>query len=178
MRRFQYSIASVLGLVLFLAVACAALRQADELWDSAVFSLTVVVLVTSVLLTIQRTGRRRAFWLGSALFGWMYLIASLIPAVESRLLTTKGLVYLDSKIPGRVATLKLALGSSAFSPDGQRLVADQQGMVRIWNVSTGRLLAGLSATSEDFVRIGHSLMVLIVAFVGGRVSRWLRAREE
>jgi hypothetical protein len=182
MRRFQCSIASVLGLVLFLAVACAALRQADELWDSAVFSLTVVVLVTSVLLAIHCSGRKRAFWLGFALFGWTYLIASLIPSVESRLLTSKGLGYLDSRIPGRESTVRVDstwLSATQNTSGGYALLAaNPQDAVRLWNLSTGRLLAGPSATSEDFVQIGHSLLVLILAFVGGRVSRWLRAREE
>ena len=59
MRRFRYSIASLLGLVLFAAVAVAALRQADDLWDSGMFTLSVGLLLTSVLLAIHRTGRRR-----------------------------------------------------------------------------------------------------------------------
>jgi WD40 repeat protein len=178
MRRFRYSIAGLLGLVLFVAVAFAALRQADELWDSALFSLTVGLLLTSVLLAIHRTGRKRAFWLGFALLGWTYLIATLIPSVESRLLTTTGLAHLDSMIPRRdPAVRRLSRNRNpvvglAFSADGQTLAANSPGgTVRLWNVSTGRLLAGPS--SDVFVRIGHSLLALALAFVGGQLSRGL-----
>ena len=176
MRRFRYSIAGLLGLVLFVAVAFAALRQADELWDSALFSLTVGLLLTSVLLTIHRTGRKRAFWLGFALVGWTYLIASLIPPVESRLLTTTGLAHLDSMIPRRdPAVRRLSRYRNpvgyAFSPDGQILSTNPPGTVRLWDYSTGRLLAGPS--SDVFMRIGHSLLALALAFIGGQLSRGL-----
>jgi WD40 repeat protein len=179
MRRFRYSIAGLLGLVLFVAVAFAALRQADELWDSALFSLTVGLLLTSVLLTIHRTGRKRAFWLGFALLGWTYLIASLIPPVESRLLTTTGLAHLDSIIPGRDPAVRWLSRNRnpvvgyAFSADGQTLATNGPGTVRLWDFSTGTLLASPSATSDDFVRIGHSLLALALAFVGGQLSRGL-----
>ncbi len=39
------------------------------------------------------------------------------------------------------------------------------------------LLGGSSGSSETFVRIGHSLMALIVAFAGGHISRHIEARS-
>ena len=39
--------------------------------------------------------------MGFALFGSGYLGLSLIPSIESRLITSKALTYLDSKVPGR-----------------------------------------------------------------------------
>ena len=45
-------------------------------------------------------------------------------------------------------------------------------------LSTGRLLVrGSVGTTENFVRIGHSLLALIVAFVGGQLSRRLHSRS-
>jgi hypothetical protein len=187
MRRIRFSIAGLLGLVLFVAVALAALRDANDLWDSGVFSFTLGLLLVSILLAIHRTERRRAYWLGFALFGGGYLVASLIPPVESRLLTTKGLTYLDSKVPGRETTLGLSVRwfsknpnpvvGYVFSADWQTAATNPQGTIRLWNPSTGRLLAGPSATSENFVRIGHSLLALIMAFGGGHLSRCLLQRE-
>ena len=49
-----------------------------------VFSLTLLTLITAVLLAIHRGGKRRAFWLGFALFGGSYLIASLIVQIPVR----------------------------------------------------------------------------------------------
>src|SRR5262249_26275170 len=84
---------------LVLGVSLAALRESNEIWDSGVFTLTLVILLTSVLLAIHRTEQRRAFWLGFALFGAAYLGLTLVPPIESRLITTKALAYIDSKVP-------------------------------------------------------------------------------
>ena len=99
MRRFRFHIGTLVILVLILGVGFAALRESDETWDSSVFSLALGVLSISILLAIHRTGHRRAFWLGFALFGWAYLGLSLVPSIESRLITTKALAFLDSKMP-------------------------------------------------------------------------------
>jgi hypothetical protein len=41
MPRLRFNIAGALGAILFVAVAFAALRQADDLWKSSLFSLTI-----------------------------------------------------------------------------------------------------------------------------------------
>ena len=50
MRRPRFTIASLLVLVLFVAVGVAALRAADESWDSGVFGATWLILLAAVLL--------------------------------------------------------------------------------------------------------------------------------
>jgi hypothetical protein len=191
MRRFRFTIASLLGVVVFLAVAIASLREATDLWDSGVFTATAGLLLASVHWAVHRTGLRRAFWLGFALFGWAYLVASLVPPVESRLLTTKALAYLDSKVPGRNAIFTLTLSAPggtvtannaaqgyAFSTSGGTLTANQPGAVRFWSAGKGNILAGSNGTSENFVWIGRSLFALIMAFFGGHLSRMMHAKRE
>jgi len=99
MRRFRFHIGTLVILVLLLGFGFAALRESNETWDSSIFSLTLVVLSISILLAIHRTDQRQAFWLGFALFGSAYLGVSLIPSIEPRLITTKELTFLDSKVP-------------------------------------------------------------------------------
>jgi cell division protein FtsW (lipid II flippase) len=70
MRSFRFHIASLVILVLGLGIAFAALRDSNDTWDSSVFALSVGVLLASVLLAIHRSEKRRAFWLGFAIFGW------------------------------------------------------------------------------------------------------------
>ena len=120
MRRIRFNIASLLVVVLFVAVGFAALRESNDLWDSGLFTLTLGVLLISILLAIHRTESRRAFWIGFALFGWIYLGLSLVPSIESRLMTTKALAYLDSKVPGRSS------GALHGSAHGDRLGYRQQ----------------------------------------------------
>ncbi len=107
MKHIRFSIANLLVVVLFVAIGFAALRESSDLWESGVFTLALTALLISILLAVHRTEFRRAFWIGFALFGWIYLGLSLVPSIESRLITTKALAYLDSKVPGR---------STGFSP--------------------------------------------------------------
>ena len=89
MRVPRFRIASMLSAILFVAVGFAALREANDQWDSVLFSLTLLLLLNAVLLAVHRTEGRRAFWIGFALFGWGYLSLSLISSTESRLITTR-----------------------------------------------------------------------------------------
>ncbi len=64
---------------------------------------------------------RQAFWIGFALLGWTYLGFSLVPSIESRLMTTKAFAYLDSQLPERspaVYTIQLA-GTGSGSAGNQ-----------------------------------------------------------
>jgi hypothetical protein len=189
MSRLRFSIASLLGLVLFLGVALAAIRQATGLWDSAVFTTTFGLLLVSVLLAVHCKEHRRAFWLGFALFGWVALMASLVPPVESRLITTKLLAYLDSELMGRDTRTRLTLylREIAMAQDAlaERLAtpADSGGASQVpitlkANVWARRLIGGGSGTSENFMRIGHSLIALVLAWVGGHLSRYLYVRNQ
>jgi hypothetical protein len=186
MRNLRFNIASILGVILFVAVGFAALRESDDLWDSGIFTLTLGVLLVSILLAVHRGEAKQAFWVGFALFGWGYLALSLIPSIESRLVTTKGLAYVDSKVPRRppgVVTLTLAdialrstsnqIQKVAFTVDGTKVAASSHGVVRLWDGATGKLLSGWSGTTENFIRIGHSLFALVAAWLGGHVSRRL-----
>ena len=114
-----------------------------------------------------------------------YLVLSLVPSIESRLITTKALAYLDSKVPGRTQsffTIQFTgtvgapgnqVQSVAFSPDGRQLATSSLGTVRLWDATTGRLLGGWAGTTENFVRIGHSLLALLAGWFGGLLSRRL-----
>jgi hypothetical protein len=193
MRRIRFRLGTLVRFVLVLGVGLAALRESNDIWDSGVFTLALAALLVSILLAIHRTGQRRAFWLGFALFGAVYLGLSLVPPIEARLITTKALAFLESRISdrpimisGRVwDTWSRDLGqnnqsinsaSIAFSPQGNLVASGNQGVIRVWDVSGGNPLGTWSGTTENFVRIGHSLFALIIALVGGRLSGYLYAK--
>jgi hypothetical protein len=204
MRNPRFHIASVCGVVLFLGVGFAALRESTDLWDCAIFTLALGVLLVSILLAVHRSKKRRAFWIGFALFGWGYLVLSLIRPIESRLLTTKALAFIDSKramfFPGGLVSfdynndglmdiyvandsqsslLFRNTGNGTFqdvtATSGLNLPANQPEGNRQYSFfanSAGILFTGSApGTTENFVRIGHSLLALIAAFVGGQMSR-------
>ena len=192
MWRFRFHLGTLVIVVLILGISCAAFRESNEVWDSSIFTLTLVILLTSVLLALHRTEKRRAFWSGFALFGWTYLALSLVPPIESRLATTKALAYLDSKVPGRTQTfftIRLTgtgpgtpgnqVQAVAFSPQGNQSATSSLATVRLWDAATGRLLSGWVGTTENFVRIGHSLLSLLAGWFGGLLSRrlWRVSRQ-
>ena len=73
MSRLQFSLVWLLGLVVAVAFACAALRSESAVWASLAFSLCLGVLFVGLLGVLFGTGERRAFWAGFAVFGWGYL---------------------------------------------------------------------------------------------------------
>lgn len=152
------------------------------------------MVLISVLLAIHRPEKRRAFWLGFALFGGSYLFLSLVPSIETRLITTRGLAYLGSRLP-RATSAELAVID--YDKDGRTdLVLANSSQPNAVYVNKGngsfedvtssagmnlasylKRLAGASGENEDFVRIVHSLPALIAAFPGGLLSRHLYARN-
>lgn len=199
MKRFQFSIASLLGVVVAVAFGIAALRSATDAWDSGVLGITLFTLLVAVLLAVHRTDRQRAYWLGFALFGWAYLTASLIPPLEARLPTTRGLALLGSGQAGAAGRgivaadldndgdVDLYLSNDAvqgkmFRNQGNVTFVDVAAQARtsgpeMFNDSTNLRRwttlwrrAGPGGTRENLARIMHSLVALVVALVGGRLS--------
>lgn len=180
MRKPRFNIASLLLVVLVVAVGVAALRDSNEIWDNVLFTLTVGVLLISVLLTIHCTGKRRAFWMGFAVFGAVYLGLSLVPSIESRLVTTKALGYLDSKV-FRPVTGGAAYPRTDSSNDGEldlyvvnnwqsKALDPSKGSGMFQAVTTITALGASAARSMNFMRIGHSLFALFIGFLGGQLS--------
>jgi hypothetical protein len=161
---------TILGLMTFVlicGVGTAALHASTDMWASIVFSSTLLILTASILLGIYD---HRPFWLGFALFGWVYLGASLIPSVEARLLSRKGLAWLDAKAMNRQVM------SVTFTPDGRTLLETGTHEVRLWDAATGKPLSPIG-TFSNFLRIGHSLLALLAGLLGGFMATWLQGRN-
>jgi hypothetical protein len=180
MKRMRFNIASLLVVILVLGIGLAALRESSDVWESSLFtltlaaqlssillSITVGVLLISILLAVHSFGSRRAFWLGFTPFGWIYLVLSQAPSIEHRLITTKALAYLDSKMPGR--SMVYAISSSGRLTLNGRLITSI--------TSNGGSTRTTSGRTENFVGIGHSFLALMAAFLGGLLSRHLHARN-
>ncbi len=186
MRRFRFHLGTLVILILVLGIGFAALRESTDTWDSIIFGITLGVLLISILLAIHRTGQKRAFWLGFALFGSVYLGLCVVPSIESRLITTKALAFLDSKVP---RSIPAGSAYADFDNDGKvdlYLVNNSQPNALYLNKGNGTFqdvtlvtglnqagpsLTGSSSTTQNFIRIGHSLLALIAAILGGHLSR-------
>jgi hypothetical protein len=184
MKRIRFTIGSLLLIILVLGVGFAALRESSDLWESGFFSLTLAVMLISILLAVHRNESRRAFWIGFALFGSTYLGLSSVPPIEPRLITTKALAFLDSKMPRQSIepfdTLDFdpgaGIGNTPISNVSFAMGGIQTATAKLtptWAVSmtSGKLISNWTDTSENFVRIGHSLFALLAGWLGGQLSR-------
>jgi hypothetical protein len=68
------TIAGLMGVVLAVSVALAALRSGSSIWAGAVFLLACGVLSLAAVGSVFDTGGARVWWLGFAIFGWGYLV--------------------------------------------------------------------------------------------------------
>jgi hypothetical protein len=173
MRRFRFHLGTIVIVVLFIGVGIAALRESNEIWDSGIFSVTFGVFLVSILLAIHRTERRRAFWLGFALFGWIYLVLTLMPSIEPRLITTTALTLLDSNMP---RSSPAGFPDIDYNENGSIDLFVANNTVGRWNSLVGTSLKRSSGTGH-FVRIGHSLFAVVAALLGGQLSRYLNTKN-
>jgi len=201
MKRFRFHIGTLLLIILFVGIGLAALRESSDLWESGIFATTLGILLISILLAVHRREARRAFWIGFTLIGWIYLGLTFMPSIESRLVTTKALAFVKPAVHGRApiglatfdyddGSIDLYVVNDSQSPvlyhnNGNGTFADVTAVAGLkpagkqaWfpNILAGPALTGLG-TTENFVRIGHSLLALIAASVGGLLSRRLHFRN-
>ena len=105
--------------------------------------------------------------------------------------TTRALTYLDSKVRDRDIIIggkvwdtwsskpiqnnqSTASTSIAFSQQ-RKPVTSRKRFVYGDLTFAGKVVGTASGTTTNFIRIGHSLLALIVALVGGQLSRYLHA---
>ncbi len=97
MRFARFTIADLVGAVLFCAVAMAGLMFASTPWGAAALSVALSILTLAVLGIIYRRGERRAFCTGAVLCGWAYLTLTsgpwFIDYVRPKLITSRTLEW-------------------------------------------------------------------------------------
>ncbi len=71
---WRFSLKQLLLATALVAVGCVALRNANTTWVGAMVGLTWIALAASLLLAVYRDGQLRAFWVGFAVAGWLYLV--------------------------------------------------------------------------------------------------------
>jgi hypothetical protein len=95
--RAQYSLRSLVGVVVACAIFFAiAIRPPLELGNVAL-SVTVVMLFASVFEAVFRHGEERYFWTGFAIVGWGYVVlvfSTLFTEIGDHLLTTQLLMWI------------------------------------------------------------------------------------
>ena len=76
MRAVRFSIAGMMAVVLVAAIGFAGLRAGSEAWTGGFILATRAALGLAVVGVLCRRGEKRAWWLGFAMFGWIYMRCS------------------------------------------------------------------------------------------------------
>jgi hypothetical protein len=79
MTRLRFTLAQLMAIVIYLGFGFAALRNADEFWASAAYTLAITLIAGATVGALTRHGKARAPWLGFAVFGWTYLLIVHLP---------------------------------------------------------------------------------------------------
>ncbi|OHB82190.1 MAG: hypothetical protein A2W31_16120 [Planctomycetes bacterium RBG_16_64_10] len=142
MRGIRYSLVTLLGVTTVIAIVIVALRVGDWFWYRSLFTLTLSLNLAAVLGAVYQTGRRRAFWMGFAIFGWTCWSITNFPALR---------IAEHQLIAGQLAVLL-----KEYVPDGN------DGIV------IGPNGSGIAIFS--FRQIAHSAFGLLLSLVGGIIG--------
>ena len=174
----RFSLATLLLVVLFVAIGCAALVNATEIWRQAIVTLTIVVLVVATLAATCIGGRTRPFVVGFSVAGWIYLVLVSVSALELRddLLTDKAISLLFKTMHGDAESNVISFTGDSLMIDTPYSVTglDTSGM---FGGTTPMVNNATQVNYFDFSGIGHALCTMIVAFVGGWIVFGLTARQ-
>ena len=88
MKRSRVTVAALMALVVYVAIAVAALKSPTPAWAAAMTSLTLVFLGVATLGAVYAKGLDRAFLGGTAIIGWGYMVLSFTSSVGPHLATT------------------------------------------------------------------------------------------
>ncbi|REJ69553.1 MAG: hypothetical protein DWQ31_04130 [Planctomycetota bacterium] len=165
MARLQYSMPAFFVVTGVLGAGCCALLRPSAAWVVAAVIAIIAFLLLGTFLAIKNHKAGRAFWSGVALFGWTYLVLVFgpVPQLSSYLPTSVLLRYLYGYVGELHDDFQMSLYVSPMWP-----TAGSDGTKNPFPYSP---------MSEQFWVIGHSLFGVIVAVVGGVISRQLYIRE-
>ncbi len=190
----QFSLRILMAFVLVSAFGLAALRNASALWATVMMMIALAFVLVAALWAVLLRGRERAWWLGFAVFGGIYLSVSVSP-FRHRLGTPRLLEYVHAKVADTsIATFDVSRSHQnsvlfrIMTTDGdvsERRVAKsvydstpaKDLLVSMAPPNRWRSLLPGAANFDAFQRVGHGLFALLVGLAGATVATWFHARR-
>jgi hypothetical protein len=174
-----------MGLVLGLAVAIAALRNADDHWAGGLLLATALLIGVAALGAVYHSGRRRAGRLGFAVFAGGYfalVFFGLSDPNVNRLPTTWLLLYVHQEAVAPITFTAALLPS--LPPSGATTTESNSVQHHIaWQYSTvspnrwNAMIPG-AANYEAFSIVGHCLFALLAGLLGIVITTRYQARQD
>jgi hypothetical protein len=183
--RVNFSLMTLLGVLSLVALFCAALRFATGFWASVANSVTFLILGATAVWWLTSPSSDQTFWRGFQIAGWLYVLLAFSSGfnhAKLALLTVKGLSQMQFYMPfTSVDSVSIEWHGSWFPGSvlerrNQEYRIHYSGYGPEWDewVDTTRIrVSGLN----EFVEIGNAFFTLILAVLGGVLSKWLAWRD-
>jgi hypothetical protein len=196
MRRF--TILGLMGLVLGIAVAIAALRNADDDWAGGLMLATALLIGVLTLGAVYHSGRRRAGRVGFVVFSGGYFALAFLGLSDANLAklpTTWLLTYVHQRVAppqtfnfavtsaglgqGTILTSNIIPGplANTVTTTMTSHIVVASGVTHDTSTRWKSLLPG-AANYEAFSVIGHCLFALLAGLLGMVIAWRHQARQE
>lgn len=194
MARWSFGLRQLFLWTAAIALGLVALRSASTLWVAAMTGLALVVLAASILLIVFRRGQQRAYWIGFATFGWLYILLLAIGMwpveansnvdtpfrahnfVTEQLASASYHWLYDEAFEKYFASSNMYGGGMMGGMGGTPMMSAGMPMG-----STGMGMRGMAPppgpppgpNENDFVNVAHALWTVLFAAIGGCLAYWL-----
>jgi hypothetical protein len=182
MRRF--TILGLMGLVLGVAIAVAALRNADDYWAGGLLLATALLIGVLTLGAVYHRGRRRAVRLGFVVFGGGYFAVAFLGLSDqnvAKLPTTWVLAYVHQRVALTLTSTTRTVFHGPMPNMVTTTTTSQYAVASAVNGGTSvrwRPLLHVAANHESFSVVGHCLFALLFGLLGSAIARRYQARED
>ncbi len=182
--RPRVSIRRMLALIVAFGIALAALRSPSNLGANALLTLTLAALVVSVINFVYSRARVRAFWVGFLIAGSAYFLLHWVTPLGDRLVSVPLLdILYPHLVPpeptqpvarasaGRTYAILVSRGAFGGPPPpdhGRWAVWTEPDRTSGLGAAVGSVML---SSPEPYRLIGHSLITLVVAALGGLYAR-------
>jgi hypothetical protein len=164
---FRVGILGLMGVVLACGVWFFWLSRPTFHGASLAFTAALTVILFATLAAIY--GSYRTFWVGFAVFGWVYLALAFAPGAGTDIrpyLVTSHLLGDLANLLGLSSNGLELHGNSPFLTIGDAWIPTDSGIDAWLRTDKGR----------RFQRVGHSLAAILHAFAGGLLAVFLARR--
>ncbi len=185
MRRYSTTIGLLMRVTAVFAVGMAALFNSSAAWATIMtLSMTILLLLAGIAV-VYRTGRCRAGWIGFLIFGWGYILLSVLqehsqeapidfPSLNRHILAQMHLKRNLKPIPGSYADIMDDESDSPYYVSVKVLEMVQLGHYKV-QFSDGRVkTVNPTLFRQDnkkfYLPVGRSLLNLLFALIGSLVG--------
>ena len=154
--RYRISIASMMAVILVIALCLAALRINSPFWGGILLLSTLALLCSAIIMPLAESGPSRLAWIGCAVFGWPCFILGFGPVANERLGPPRTTAMFEEAIP--YINPELASEIKKYTPPGRLEVTG-------YSEPPGNV-AGYVPGLQRYRQSSHSVLTLGFAAMG------------